>query len=337
MKRRQGNCIKMEILIDLDPAVYACGFASQTASYQCVIELASGDMYPIIFSPSDGNSAGDKMKSYVKALPEGSYVVDKQKLVSAEPVSNCLHIVRRHIGAIHDASINKFKILGHSGIDIRFHHFLSGSSNYRYNIAKQQPYKGNRLPESRPAHYHAIREYMETQFNPAVSVGNEADDAISIAAEQHRAQHRDVCVVSIDKDLDQIEGWHYNPDKKVFYQQDRDSALCYFYQQTLSGDSTDNIPGCFRIGAEIAAKLIADWTVDLEGIGLPAELFLWEQILKQYSLSTNKRGCPYTESDADRVALETARLVYIQRAPQELWNPPGVAFGRTDSVLQPSR
>jgi hypothetical protein len=323
----------MDVLIDLDPTVYACGFASQTTSYQCLIELASGEQYPIIFSPKDGTSAGDLMKSYIKACPEGSYVVDKHKLVSPQPIDYCLHIVSNSILAQCTAINDKFP--GCDADSFRF--FLSGSNNYRHRIAKQRPYKGNRLPESRPYHYQRIRDYMEEKFFPYISAGNEADDEISIAAERAKTQHRDTCVVSIDKDLDQIEGWHYNPDKKVFYNQDRDSAICYFYQQVLSGDSTDNIPGCFRIGKEKAAAMIAEWTADYEGINLDAERELWGNIIGVYRSSANKTGCPYSETDADAVALETARLVYIQKAPNELYNPPGVAYGRIDDFLRSAR
>ena len=164
---------------------------------------------------------------------------------------------------------------------------------------------------------------MQEVYPVAMSVGCEADDAISIAAEQNRTQHIDSIIVSIDKDLDQIEGLHYNPDKRVFYSQDRDSAKLYFFQQCLSGDSTDNIPGCPGIGKEKAAKLIAGWTADREGIELATEQSLWSNIVSTYI----NRG-----SDADH-ALETARLVYIQKAPGELWNPPGEEFGSTRDFL----
>lgn len=317
----------MQVLIDLDPAVYACGFAAQKTTYQLALESEQGELSQVVFSVKQDISAGDQMKAFVKALPKDIYVVDKQKLVSPLPLDHCLHIVRRHLDTIHASLVDK------CGSGVTFTHFLSGSGNYRYRIAKQALYKGNRLPESRPAHYAAIREYMETKWNPYITAGNEADDAISIDAEVHRTQHRDTCIVSIDKDLDQIEGAHYNPDKKVFYQQDRDSALCYFYQQALSGDSTDNIPGCYRVGTEGAAKLIAAWTEDYEQIGLSEQQNLWRNVVGMFIASTGKRGCPYTEAEAESVAIETARLVYIQRAPNELWNPPGEEFGRIDSLV----
>lgn len=324
----------MDVLIDLDPAVYACGFAAQQTTYQLALETDQGELSHAMFSVTQDRSAGDQMKEFVAGMPKDMHVIDKQKLVVPLPVDHCLHIVRRHVETIHSACNDKF---GTSFGGVSFRHFISGSSNFRYSIAKQQPYKGNRLPESRPFHYKSIREYMETKWNPHITDGIEADDAISISAEQAQTQHKDTCVVSIDKDLDQICGWHYNPDKKVFYQQDRDSALLYLYQQILSGDSTDNIPGCYGIGTERAKALIAAWTEDYEEIGLAQEQSLYRNVVGTYLASTGKRGCPYAESDAERVALETARLVYILRANNELFNPPGEEFGRIDDFLRLAR
>lgn len=320
----------MEILVDLDPAVYACGFAAQKTTYTVVYETTEDEPKSIQFVTTQDKSAGAAMKEWIDEQSKTIDILDKHKLVVADPISHCLHILLRHLDTITAACVEKF-----GRCDFRY--FLSGSNNFRYNVASRVPYKGNRLPESRPLHYTAIRQYLEEHWNPSISDGCEADDEISIAAEQAAAQHKDTCVVSIDKDLDQIGGWHYNPNKKVFYQQDRDSALLYLYQQILSGDSTDNIPGCYRIGAERAETLITSWTEDYEGISRQVEQNLWRNIVGTYIASTGKRGCPYTEEEAESVAIETARLVYIQRAPYELWNPPGEEFGRTDDFLQSIR
>lgn len=322
-QERRDHSDLMDVLIDLDPAVYACGFAAQKTTYQLTLETDQGELSHATFSVTQDRSAGDQMKEFIANLPRDMHVIDKQKLVTPLPLSHCLHVCNRHVTAILDACKDRFG-------NCSFSYYLSGSANFRYRIAKQQLYKGNRLPESRPFHYKSIREYMETKWNPHITDGIEADDAISIAAEQARTQHKDTCVVSIDKDLDQICGWHYNPDKKVFYQQDRDSALLYLYQQILSGDSTDNIPGCYKVGTEGAKGRIAEWSEGFEEIGLEQEKTLWENIVATYRASQAKRGCPYASVDASEVALETARLVYIQRALNELFNPPGVAFGRTD-------
>lgn len=312
----------IDILVDLDPVVYACGFAAQSTRYICVAEDQEGNLREAHFVADQDSSAGDKMKVWSKSLPEGTSVIDKQRIITPEPLDHCLYLVRRHLDsiyhAIHELPLCNSRHLGFRG-------FLSGPDNYRHKIAKQAVYKGNRDPENRPYHYDAIREYIRKYWDTSTSRNCEADDLISIIAEQARTQHRDAVIVSIDKDLDQIPGFHYNPIKKVFYSQDRDSALLYFYQQALSGDPTDNIPGCYKIGEMKAEKIISEHASEFQGIDLEAEKSLWSRIEAEYAASTYRPGCPY--SDGYVAALETARLVYIQKAPRELWSSPGMPYG----------
>jgi DNA polymerase-1 len=63
--------------------------------------------------------------------------------------------------------------------------------------------------------------------------------------------------VTIDKDLRSVPGWHWNPDKEeapVLV----DEALAdrNFYTQWLTGDSTDNVPGIWKLGPKKAAALL---------------------------------------------------------------------------------
>lgn len=314
-----------DILVDLDPAVYACGFAAQTTRYVCVAEDESGALREAHFIADQDETAGVKMKRWKDALPEGTNVIDKQRIIIPNPVDHCLHIVRRHLDSIYH--LVSAECVLRRMVDCSFRGFLSGPDNFRNKLAKQAVYKGNRDPENRPYHYEVIRDYVRRYWDTVVSRNCEADDLISIMAEQARTQHRDCVIVSIDKDLDQIPGTHYNPDKKVFYEQDRDSALLYFYQQALSGDSTDNIPGCYKIGVDGAKKWISEYTSEFEEIGLEQEQSIYNAIVAKYIESAGKPGCVYSVERAPDVALETARLVYIQRAPRELWAAPGTDYG----------
>lgn len=308
----------------MDPAVYMCGFASQSTRYVCVAEDQEGNLREAHFVADESGPAGDKMKAWVKSLPEGTSVIDKSRIIIPEPLDHCLHIVRQHLDGIYDA-VKQHPYCASKSLGVRG--FLSGPDNFRNKIAKQAIYKGNRDPEARPFHYEAIREYIQKYWDTSISRNCEADDVISILAEQNRTQMRDTVIVSIDKDLDQIPGFHYNPGKKVFYHQDRDSALLYLYQQALSGDPTDNIPGCYKCGKVGAEKFIAETMAEFEEITLDAEQYLWEHILKTYERSAGREACPYNLAASRGVALETARLVYIQRAPRELWNEPGTEYG----------
>ena len=59
-----------------------------------------------------------------------------------------------------------------------------------------------------------------------------------------------------DKDLDQIPGRHYNWTTGEAYQVSAREGLTFFFQQILSGDSTDNIPGLTGTGPVKAKKML---------------------------------------------------------------------------------
>lgn len=53
-----------------------------------------------------------------------------------------------------------------------------------------------------------------------------------------------------------VPGKHYNPSKRLLYEMTPVDARLSFYCQLLSGDSTDNIPGIYRIGETTAKKML---------------------------------------------------------------------------------
>ena len=175
--------------------------------------------------------------------------------------------------------------------------YLTGKENYRHDIAKTKPYKGNRKDAPRPVHLHSLREYLITAWDFRVANGQEADDAIGIHATLTRDNS---IIVSIDKDLDMIPGHHYNPVKKDHYYVNDKVAIKNFYRQILTGDKVDNVQGLRGIGPKKADKILGDFDTDLA---------MYEAVLKAY------------DGDAERV-LENGQLLWIRRKEGELWQPP---------------
>tara|TARA_X000001382_G_scaffold101953_2_gene76662 strand:- start:2368 stop:3105 length:738 start_codon:yes stop_codon:yes gene_type:complete len=132
--------------------------------------------------------------------------------------------------------------------------FLTGKGNFRKDVAKTKPYKGNRKDMVIPEHLDAVRDYLIEQWKCDVVEGLEADDALGIC----QTEMKDTCICSIDKDLLQIEGLHYNWNKSEFTEVSENDAWFKLYQQTLSGDSTDNIVGIPRVGEKTAKKILAE-------------------------------------------------------------------------------
>lgn len=175
--------------------------------------------------------------------------------------------------------------------------YLTGSNNFRNEIAKTAPYKGNRVM-AKPYHYQLLREYMERAWGFEVIDGMEADDAIGIEAYRHEPE--ETIIVSIDKDLNMIRGHHYNFVKEEKYFVTEEEAIRNFYLQILTGDKIDNIIGLDGIGPVKSKKLLKDCNTELE---------MYEAVLKAY------------DGDEARV-LENARLLWILREEKQVWQPP---------------
>lgn len=323
----------VNVIIDADPIVYRSGFAAETTGYRLVAEDAEGALFEAEFWPKldekgERITAGDQMKAWLKH--ECLDVVEKERLVKVEPLSHCLHLVAQQFESIRDAVCNK---LGVKAEQLRLRVLLTGPGNFREELAKQRPYKGNRDLSHKPEHYQAIRDYLHEVWSAEIIHGHEADDEASIAAwaQLEAANAAGYVVCTVDKDLDQVPGLHYDYAKRVFYDVDMLSGEMRFWEQCVSGDPTDNIPGCYKTAGVGAERLVRD----LVSTAIKADTdeegwrkLVWDGIVKHYEASQLIAGCPYLDQKAEDVALETARLVYMQQRPGELWNPPGVGHGK---------
>lgn len=179
---------------------------------------------------------------------------------------------------------------------MEFKYFLTGKTNFRYDYAVTKEYKGNRSGREKPQHLQAIRNHLIDTWGATVSEGQEADDDMSIAQYQYGD---DSIIISLDKDLDMVPGWHYNFVKFDKYYITKEEGLHRFYTQILTGDQVDNIKGATRVGKVKAAKLLEECKTELE---------MWQ-------------ACVEAHDSFDR-ALEDARLLWMRSKPDEIWEPP---------------
>lgn len=103
-------------------------------------------------------------------------------------------------------------------------------------------------------------------FGAIVSNGCEADDLLGIEQMSYfRNGSEDSCIVSIDKDLNCIPGWHFNPGlirkgivvkEPSRYLVSPKEALHFFYTQLLVGDTADGIKGAIGIGPAKAKQIL---------------------------------------------------------------------------------
>ena len=211
-----------------------------------------------------------------------------------------------------------------------FQGFLTGSNNFRYDIYPE--YKAHRKKKPKPQFLEACRESLVINWKCQVTDGIEADDALGI---EHQANPGSV-LASIDKDLLQLPGRHYNFVKQTWTDIDELQGLRNFYTQLIEGDASDNIPawdGKLRTSRpKFVAKLI-DPLYDLF-----REDQMYEYVADLYQdhwQEVNMPGESITWEFDNSLLHRNAQLLYIQKKENDKWGVPimmdnGVQGGSED-------
>lgn len=140
--------------------------------------------------------------------------------------------------------------------------FLQGKNNFRNEVATQAEYKGNRKSKPKPFWYQNIRQHLITSYEFNVINGMETDDALTIL--HNRLSDKQPVICTIDKDLLQSPGKHYNFTSQEISIVTEDMALYLLATQIITGDSTDNIKGLHRVGPKKAEIILKDSHYPLE-------------------------------------------------------------------------
>jgi 5'-3' exonuclease len=126
--------------------------------------------------------------------------------------------------------------------------YLTGSDNFRKKINPE--YKANRKDKPRPKWLQDCREALVSEWQAKVTDGIEADDALGIN------QTKNTIICSLDKDLLQVPGKHYNWVKDEQTIITPEQGLKNFWMQTLVGDVADNIIGVRGLGPVKAGRIL---------------------------------------------------------------------------------
>jgi len=159
--------------------------------------------------------------------------------------------------------------------------------NFRESIAVTKPYKGGR-PTTKPFHFDNILSHFLTTYDVQMHEGLEADDLLSIRANDIWKEGGGAVICSRDKDLRITPCMHYgwecgDPSKKGYQpafgpmeidrfgsifmtekKELRGGGLKFFYSQLITGDSVDNIPGIPRKGAVAAFSALNELSTEEE-------------------------------------------------------------------------
>ncbi|HAE0645016.1 TPA_asm: exonulease [Salmonella enterica subsp. enterica serovar Enteritidis] len=244
--------------------------------------------------------------------------------------------------------------------------FLTKSdANFRLRLAFTRPYKGTRKAE-KPPFFYEMRQHLISVHGAELADGEEADDLMSIAQwDSHNRflqevgnefsigspEHKvfsDTVIVSADKDLMIVPGWHLQPGSEMKWVEPmgwldlrrkangqvkdlKGAGLKFFYAQMIIGDDIDNYAGIPGRGAKYAYNLLDSCKTEKE---------LYMAVLGAYKSKfgegqvkiKNHRGT-YRIGKAFDLMLECGRLAHMARFKGDIWradkNP--IVWGDDDS------
>lgn len=139
----------------------------------------------------------------------------------------------------------------HGVFEVKF--CFSDTSNFRRSVLPT--YKANRAGKRKPVGYKALVSWVKAECDTITKANLEADDCMGIFAT--KPMYRDKCIIiSGDKDLLCIPGYHYDFLRKEYGHSSDEDSLRHFYMQTLMGDATDGYSGCPKVGKVTAQRIL---------------------------------------------------------------------------------
>ena len=212
-----------------------------------------------------------------------------------------------------------------------------GKSNFRYDIYPD--YKGNRKDKHLPEHLTDVHNYIKHKYKAKEAAGQEADDDISIRHHELNPngwnwKHRNSCIVSIDKDFDNIPGWHYNFMKQKAYYLDEITAKRNFYLQLLVGDTADNVPRIKKgwlkknteekINKALTEKELLDIVVEeIKAVKTKDKKEIEELVLAETGCKISNWDIYLTQL-TERELRFRGQLLHLRTKPDEMWEIPSL-------------
>ena len=304
---------RLTALVDGDVLLFRAGMAGQYKKYSAYLHDA----------PDAAIITMRYKKDLLEYLNNEGWDLEEVDIVT-ETVLEELPTILHTVNCMVDKLFNRFD-------DVEI--YLSGGGNFREAIATEAPYKGNRWSKlrrdkerskgnwiewldategkykdpERPHWEMQIKQHLINKYEAIVVTGQEADDELGI----QQSSREDTCIVSVDKDLKMIAGWHLNladlDSDPIFVREEQ--ANRQFYEQLLMGDATDNIPGLPRVGVKKAEAILEGCDED-------------EDMLMSVWLEYMDRMCDCTPEAIYTRMIERGRLLWIRRTQDEMWTPP---------------
>lgn len=253
----------------------------------------------------------------VDLLPEEMYTEDELLYIkSLDTYSEEFGVYKDiNLDQAYQEALNRIEeILGRTGCVTYELHFTEGRKSFRYDYYKD--YKANRMKDSSKKPPAGLKELksMLTKNNGFIHFDFEADDIVVMKKLMWPEKYM---LIAVDKDvLYSLPGTHFNYYSSSLYkidmkfiEVDEETAMKHHYMQTLTGDTSDNIPGLYRVGKKTAEKI-------LKHCKTPGEC--WDKVIEEYE----KRGKTGLDAIVSMRLVNMQQLEYINNEWKvKLWKP----------------
>lgn len=235
------------ILFDGDVLVYRAACAVESIYWQA---SRSKDNKEYLFSTKSD------LNSFLKGVDSDSYVISNKQI--AKPFEEALSLVWEIMAkTLHDTNADGYTVILSD---------LNRGNIFRHKI--YPAYKENRKDNIKPVHKDALIDAIlnDELGNHVLTSGIEADDEIGILMTE---DDRNLSA-SVDKDLLQIPGLHYNLMNRQFTNSCDPGELwlegsnlkgygsAWMYAQMMMGDGVDNIKGLKGYGPVKTYKYLSE-------------------------------------------------------------------------------
>ena len=183
-----------------------------------------------------------------------------------------------------------------------YYPYLTGSNNFRYTYNPE--YKAHRKDKAKPQWLGAVQEHLILNWNAQVSDGCEADDMMAI---EQTKQPDETIICTIDKDLLQVPGKHFNFVKAEFRTISPIEGTFNFYWQFIMGDVSDNIFGFDGKARQTIPRFLESTHSDMQALATD-ELAIFDYVRNLYN-------------DDERLLMNGICL-WMQREPEQIWKFP---------------
>lgn len=294
--------VKPDLFIDADIIAYQAAAACDGRMYE-IKYMSEGK--PIVIREKYKKKADEIVAGLVV---EGHPETTCEVTYTPEPFEECVKVMTGIIVSSETRLAKKTKGLGDR------HYYLSVGGSFREKLYPS--YKNNRENIRRPHHLNAAKEWLVKEKGATYEEGKlEADDLMAIGM----TANPNSIICSIDKDLLQVAGTHWNWKRGTLVTVDEEEGRRSLYTQMLTGDTADGIPGIHKVGPVTAKKLLSL---------VSSEFMMYCVVLKAYIDKTPLQPTEYARTDPEflqrMVSLVEAHatMLYLLRTGEDKWVAP---------------